>query len=344
MTTPILGSTIELQSIGKDYGTTRALEDVDLAIPDGSLTAVVGPSGCGKSTLLRILSGLEQATNGVVLIDGRPSAAGEERDVAMVFQDYALYPHMTVAENISFGLRLQARHDRGRGPSKAEIAERVQSSADMLGLEALLRRRPAQLSGGQRQRVALARAIVRRPRVLLLDEPLSALDVQLRSSARAEILRLHRELGTTLVLVTHDQHEALSMATELVVMNQGRIIQTGAPEQLFREPATEFVASFVGTPAMNLVPEGSGTLGWRGTDAQLLTADESAGDAVVFTGSVDFCEFTGDGQVLLCGSEHGSFTIVQRDGVHRRLRAGDAIRVGVPAARLHHFGPDGRRL
>jgi multiple sugar transport system ATP-binding protein len=347
MTISTIAGDIQLVGLTKNYGSTTALDAINLHIPAGSLTVIVGPSGCGKSTLLRVLSGLETATDGDLLLGGQPVAdhkAGD-RDVAMVFQDYALYPHMSVAANLSFGLRLQARHDRTSGPTKTEIAARVSQVGSLLGLDALLDRKPAQLSGGQRQRVALGRAIIRRPQVLLLDEPLSALDSQLRASARAEILRLHREIGATLVLVTHDQHEALSMATHLVVMDAGTVAQSGTPEQLFHHPATEFVATFVGSPAMNLLPSGSGRVGWRAGDARVLVdvaaTAPSSGDLVV-TGTTEMCEFTGDGQQVVVRDGDVTFTITQREG-EQWLRVGDPVRAVVPAHRLHHFDANGRR-
>jgi multiple sugar transport system ATP-binding protein len=347
MTTSTLAGDIQLVGLTKNYGTATALDAIDLHIPAGSLTVVVGPSGCGKSTLLRVLSGLETATTGELLLGGATVAqqrAGD-RDVAMVFQDYALYPHMSVSANLSFGLRLQARHDRRNGPSASEIARRVASVAALLGLDALLARKPAELSGGQRQRVALGRAIIRRPQVLLLDEPLSALDSQLRASARAEILRLHREIGATLVLVTHDQHEALSMATHLVVMDAGRVAQAGTAEELFHRPATEFVATFVGSPAMNLQPDpsGNGRVGWRPSDATVLPGvlPAEAADLLV-SGIAEMCEFTGDGQQVLVQGAGGTFTITQREG-DIWLRTGATVRAVIPAARLHHFDSNGNR-
>jgi multiple sugar transport system ATP-binding protein len=246
---------ITLAGVVKRYGGSRAALDVPyLGIPAGSFTVVVGPSGCGKSTGLRVIAGLETADAGRVVIDGSDVTGlpAGERGVAMVFQDFALYPQMTVERNISFGLRLAARHDRRHGPSRDEIESRVAEVCARLGLSDLRRRLPRQLSGGERQRVGLARAIVRRPAVLLLDEPLSSLDAQLRQRARAELVRLHRELGNTVVLVTHDQLEALSMGTNLVVMNRGRVVQTGPPEQVYRYPADTFVATFLGSPPMNL--------------------------------------------------------------------------------------------
>ncbi|MFC6022688.1 ABC transporter ATP-binding protein [Plantactinospora solaniradicis] len=326
------------------YGPTVALDDVSLHIRAGSFTAVVGPSGCGKSTLLRVLSGLEAPSGGEVEIDGR-SVTGQgagERRVAMVFQDYALYPHMTVAGNISFGLRLQARHGRRNGPSRQQIDQRVHEVAELLGLGALLRRKPGQLSGGQRQRVALGRAIVRRPSVLLLDEPLSALDAQLRADARAELLRLHREIGATVVLVTHDQHEALSMATELVVLRDGRVVQGGTPQELYERPSTEFVATFVGAPAMNLCPDtGGGRLGWRPAEGRLLTPGEEP-EGFVAEGVTDVCAYTGSGQDVLCRSPAGDFVLQQREG-DRWLTPGEMLRVSVPEHRLHRFDEAGQR-
>jgi multiple sugar transport system ATP-binding protein len=347
MTTSIPAGDIQLVGLTKNYGTATALDAIDLHIPAGSLTVIVGPSGCGKSTLLRVLSGLETPTTGDLLLGGTAVAqqrAGD-RDVAMVFQDYALYPHMSVAANLSFGLRLQARHDRRNGPSSAEITRRVASVAALLGLDALLARKPAELSGGQRQRVALGRAIIRRPQVLLLDEPLSALDSQLRASARAEILRLHREIGATLVLVTHDQHEALSMATHLVVMDAGRVAQAGTAEELFHRPATEFVATFVGSPAMNLQPDpsGDGRVGWRAGDAIVRPGGRSAEPAdLLVSGIAEMCEFTGDGQQVLVQGGGNPFTITQREG-DAWLRTGEAVHAVIPAARLHHFDSNGKR-
>ena len=345
--TSTIAGDIQLVGLTKSYGTSTALNGIDLHIPAGSLTVVVGPSGCGKSTLLRVLSGLEAATSGELLIGGEPVAdhAAGDRDVAMVFQDYALYPHMTVAANLSFGLKLQARHDRRSGPSHTEIAERVTQVGGLLGLDTLLTRKPSQLSGGQRQRVALGRAIIRRPRVLLLDEPLSALDSQLRASARREILRLHREIGATLVLVTHDQHEALSMATHLVVMDAGKVAQSGTAEQLFHEPASEFVATFVGSPAMNLQPSDGGRVGWRAGDARLLEGDASEADApqgLLVSGVTEMCEFTGDGQQVTVRSGDTTFTITQREG-EPWLRVGDPVRAVIAPHNLHHFDLNGNR-
>lgn len=240
---------VRLQGVKKRFGSTEVLSGVDLTIPSGEFVVFVGPSGCGKSTLLRIVAGLEEATEGEVWIDGRPvdGASPKARGVAMVFQSYALYPHMTVRENIAFPLKLS------RVPA-AEIKRRVAEAATLLGVEAHLDKKPGQLSGGQKQRVAIGRAMVRNPRVFLFDEPLSNLDAQLRGRMRSEISLLHRRLGCTVVYVTHDQVEAMTLADRIVVLNQGSVEQVGSPLELYRSPRTRFVASFIGTPSMNFCP------------------------------------------------------------------------------------------
>lgn len=227
------------------------VDEATFEIGDGELLVLVGPSGCGKSTLLRMIAGLETITSGELHIGGRRvnDVAPKDRDIAMVFQSYALYPHMTVAENLGFGLKL-------RGTSKDEIARRVREAAQMLELESLLERKPAALSGGQRQRVALGRALVRQPQVFLLDEPLSNLDAKLRASTRVEIARLHRQLGTTMIYVTHDQVEAMTLGQRIVVLDKGRIQQIDTPMALYNRPANLFVATFLGSPKMNLLSGG----------------------------------------------------------------------------------------
>ncbi|HEX7122738.1 MAG TPA: ABC transporter ATP-binding protein, partial [Gemmatimonadaceae bacterium] len=240
---------IVLDGVSKAYdGHIAAVKNLSLAIEPGELLVLVGPSGCGKSTVLRLIAGLETPTSGRILFDDTDVTATppQERNLAMVFQSYALYPHMTVRENMSFGLRV-------RGRARAEIARRVDEAARVLGLEALLDRRPGQLSGGQRQRVALGRAIVREPRAFLLDEPLSNLDAQLRADTRAELARLHRRLGVTMVYVTHDQTEAMSLGTRVAVLRDGVLQQVAPPLELYRRPANQFVAGFIGTPPMNFV-------------------------------------------------------------------------------------------
>jgi multiple sugar transport system ATP-binding protein len=240
---------VELRGLVKEYDQLRAIHGVDLAVEDGAFCVFVGPSGCGKSTLLRMIAGLEEITGGDLLIDGERvnHQRASERGLAMVFQTYALYPHMTVRQNLAFGLENLRR-------PRAEIAAKVAEAARMLQLEPYLERRPKQLSGGQRQRVAIGRAVVRQPRVFLFDEPLSNLDAELRVAMRAEIADLHDRLGNTMIYVTHDQVEAMTMADQIVVLREGRIEQAGGPLELYNHPANRFVAGFIGSPRMNFVP------------------------------------------------------------------------------------------
>jgi len=238
---------LQLHNIGKSYGATTVLEGIDLDMADGEFVVLVGPSGCGKSTLLRMIAGLEDITKGRLVIDGKVAnrIPAKERGLAMVFQSYALYPHMNVADNMSFALRLA-------GASRAEREEKVRAAADILGLLPYLDRLPRQLSGGQRQRVAMGRAIVRDPTAFLFDEPLSNLDAKLRVRMRSEIKKLHQRLGRTMVYVTHDQTEAMTMADRIVVLHEGGIAQVGPPKQLYADPVSRFVASFIGSPEINL--------------------------------------------------------------------------------------------
>ena len=242
-------ASLTLRALRKQLGSQPILRGVDLDLRDGEFAVLVGPSGCGKSTLLRTVAGLEEPDSGSVRIGDRDvtRAAPRDRDVAMVFQSYALYPHLTVRENLSFGMRL-----RNEAPST--MASRVADVTSMLGLGDLLERYPRQLSGGQRQRVAMGRAIARRPALFLFDEPLSNLDAALRAQVRVEIRRMHDQLGATMVYVTHDQIEAMTLADRLVVLHAGSIEQQGAPLEVYRRPATQFVAGFLGSPAMNFVP------------------------------------------------------------------------------------------
>src|SRR4051812_38308824 len=241
-------ASIHLEGISKSWGATTALHAIDLDIADGSFCVLLGPSGCGKSTTLRIVAGLEIPSGGEVRIDGRDVTAlpPAQRGIAMVFQNYALFPHLNVADNITFGLSV-------RKTPAAETAARLKDAAALLGLGALLERRPGQLSGGQQQRVALGRALVARASVCLMDEPLSNLDAQLRQEMRRELRELQQKLGLTVVYVTHDQAEAMSMADQVVLLAQGRVEQHGAPRELYARPATQFAARFIGTPPMNLV-------------------------------------------------------------------------------------------
>ena len=241
-------ATVELDKLVKDYGDIRAIHGVDLKIEDGEFCVFVGPSGCGKSTLLRMIAGLEEITGGELRIDGERvnEQRASERGLAMVFQTYALYPHMTVRQNLAFGL------ENIRTP-KPEIEKRVAEAARMLQIEPYLDRRPKQLSGGQRQRVAIGRAVVREPRVFLFDEPLSNLDAELRVVMRGEISGLHHRLGNTMIYVTHDQVEAMTMADKIVVLRAGIIEQVGTPLELYNRPANQFVAGFIGSPRMNFI-------------------------------------------------------------------------------------------
>ena len=258
---------VSLRDVRKSFGATDVIKGIDLDIEDGEFMVFVGPSGCGKSTMLRMIAGLESFDGGDLLIDGqrandvRPS----DRGAAMVFQNYALYPHMTVAQNMGFALKMG-------GVGRAARDEQVRRAAEVLRIGDLLQRMPKELSGGQRQRVAIGRAIVRKPRVFLFDEPLSNLDAALRVDMRIELSRLHRELGTTMIYVTHDQVEAMTMGTRIAVFNQGRIEQLGAPLSLYNAPANEFVAGFLGAPRINLVdvPGHEATSAHRALWSQLL--------------------------------------------------------------------------
>jgi ABC-type sugar transport system ATPase subunit len=242
-------ASVSLARVSKSFGVHDVLQPLSLEIPDREFLVLVGPSGCGKSTLLRMIAGLEDVTSGTIAIDGKMvnALAPKDRDVAMVFQDYALYPHMTVYENMAFGLIY-------RDHAKAEIRRRVDEAAQILGITDYLGRRPRQLSGGQRQRVAMGRAIVRDPKLFLFDEPLSNLDAKLRMQMRTEIKKLHKRVATTMIYVTHDQVEAMTLADRVVVMRAGRVEQIGSPDAVYNAPASIFVAGFIGAPTMNLVP------------------------------------------------------------------------------------------
>ena len=241
-------ATVKFQDVTKRFGNTIAVEDFELEIQDKEFVVLVGPSGCGKSTTLRMLAGLEKITEGTIEIDGRVinKIHPKDRDIAMVFQNYALYPHMTVYKNMAFGLQLR------RYP-KSEIDKRVHEAADILEISELLKRKPRELSGGQRQRVAVGRAIVRKPAVFLFDEPLSNLDAKLRVQMRGEILKLHQRLQSTIIYVTHDQIEAMTMGSKIVIMNKGRMLQVGKPIEVYDNPSNKFVAGFIGSPAMNFL-------------------------------------------------------------------------------------------
>ena len=249
---------IVFEQVSKSFGNTKVIENLNLTIRDGAFTVLLGPSGCGKTTLLRMIAGIGPATSGTIYMDGEDISAVPpgKRNVAMVFQNYAIYPTMSVRKNIEFCL------ENNRVPKK-ERKERVERVANIVGLGEYLDRKPSQLSGGQRQRVALARAMVKEPAVFLMDEPLSNLDAKLRSAMRSELIQLHRQLKTTFVYVTHDQVESMAMADEIVLMNEGKIMQKAAPEVIYHDPENIFTAQFIGTPPANELPakDGDGVIG-----------------------------------------------------------------------------------
>jgi multiple sugar transport system ATP-binding protein len=258
-------ATISIENVRKNFGKVEVIKDVSFEVADGQFAVLVGPSGCGKSTLLRMIAGLESVTRGDIKLDGKRinDVPPDQRGIAMVFQSYALYPHMTVAENIGFCLDLKK-------VPKAKIRKEVEQVAELLQLSELLERKPADLSGGQRQRVAIGRAIIKRPRVILFDEPLSNLDASLRVQMRAELQRLHQELRDTIVYVTHDQVEAMTMADTIVVLNQGTVAQWAHPIELYRHPKSMFVATFIGSPRMNLI---KGTIATNGVMLSFTAAE-----------------------------------------------------------------------
>ncbi|MGO4569290.1 ABC transporter ATP-binding protein [Rhizobium sp. 2YAF20] len=327
---------VQLSALNKTFGAVEIIPQLTLTIPDGSFTVLVGPSGCGKSTLLRMIAGLETPTRGSIHIGGRDVTGSEpsQRGISMVFQSYALFPHMTVRQNIDFGLRL------AKVPALERDA-RVAKAADILHLQPLLDRKPAALSGGQRQRVAIGRSIVRNPEVFLFDEPLSNLDAALRTQMRVELAELHERLAATMVYVTHDQVEAMTLADQIVVMNAGRIEQVGSPEELYQHPQTIFVATFIGSPKMNLLTgliaeeRGATTYGIR---PEHLSLTEEGGWAA----QVKFTEYLGNETILYLTSELGDLTM--RINGNRRFGAGDAVRIVPDSVHEHLFDNEGRRI
>src|SRR5215218_10108441 len=293
---------VEIRNVRKAFGATQVIHGVSIDILDGEFVILVGPSGCGKSTLLRMIAGLENISAGEIRIGDRVvnNVPPKERDIAMVFQNYALYPHMTVADNMAFSLKLR------RAP-QSEIKARVDKAASILGLQKLLDRYPRQLSGGQRQRVAMGRAIVRDPQVFLFDEPLSNLDAKLRVAMRAEIKELHQRLKTTTVYVTHDQIEAMTMADKIVVMNEGRVEQMGAPLDLYDRPNNLFVAGFIGSPAMNML---KGAIRANGRSE----FESASGMRLPLAAA----PVGGDGRPVLCGIRPEHFTIAD-DGAEAEI-------------------------
>ncbi len=348
-------SGVTLTNVIKKYGETQVMHGVDLSVEPGEFCVFVGPSGCGKSTLLRMIAGLEETTGGQITIGARDVTKLDpaQRGVAMVFQTYALYPHMTVAENMGFGLKMN-------GHPKAEIREKVGKAADILRLDAYLTRKPKALSGGQRQRVAIGRAIVRGPEVFLFDEPLSNLDAELRVEMRVEIARLHREIGATMIYVTHDQVEAMTLADKIVVLRGGRVEQVGAPLDLYRDPDNLFVAGFIGSPAMNLMPatpaEGGIVVPALGADVVPCQVPPHVSDLVAGlrpqslmveagdTHHVEMTEALGGVSFIHCARNGGQKLVIETRGNHVE-RPGAAIRVRANAEELYLFDrATGRRL
>jgi multiple sugar transport system ATP-binding protein len=342
-------ASVRLEGLRKTYPNGHvAAQGLDLEISDGEFMVLVGPSGCGKSTALRMVAGLETPTGGRILIGDRDVTAlpPQDRDIAMVFQTYALYPHMTVRENLGFGLRM-------RGAGRDVIERRVEEAARALALDAVLDRKPAQLSGGQRQRVALGRAIVREPKVFLFDEPLSNLDAKLRVETRAELARLHRRLGTTVVYVTHDQEEAMTLGSRVAVMRDGFLQQVAPPMELYRRPANRFVAEFVGSPAINFLPgeilpgtarvsSPGAILGIRPHDVAIVP--QGAGDLDAW---VDVVEPRGSELLvyLRLGEDHGSAEIRVIAPPETPVEAERMVGVRLDRERLHWFDRDtGERL
>ena len=344
-------SNLKLTRLVKTYGQTDVLHSIDLDIQDGEFVVLVGPSGCGKSTTLRLIAGLEEVTSGTIEIGGTVvnNLEPKERDIAMVFQNYAIYPHMTVRKNIGFGLRSSKM-------PRADKERRIDEIAEILGMTDLLSRKPSQLSGGQRQRVAIGRAMVRDPAVFLFDEPLSNLDAQLRTQMRLEIKKLHQRVGATIVFVTHDQVEAMTMADRIVIMKDGHIQQVGTPSEVYHAPANTFVARFIGSPAMNMIPatvadgavqiDGGAridlgtpiggdrkvTLGIRPEDLEPVE-----GPALI-SGSVNVREPLGHETLIHVGTAHGDI-VAKADG-RTPPDLGNIVKLGADARNIHVFDPD----
>jgi sn-glycerol 3-phosphate transport system ATP-binding protein len=353
-------ASLSISNLTKTFGEGRVVDDVSVEVADGEFIVLVGPSGCGKSTTLRMIAGLEGIDGGTIQIAGREvnDLHPADRDIAMVFQSYALYPHMSVYDNIAYGLKR-------RSVPRAEIEERVARVASMLKLDALLKRRPAQLSGGQRQRVALGRAIVRQPAVFLMDEPLSNLDAKLRVEMRAELTRLHAELGVTTVYVTHDQVEAMTMGNRIVVMNAGRIEQLGTPLEVYARPASLFVARFLGLPEINTIDgrmTGTGTFEGGGFQLLLPGANLPDRDVVLglrpqsLSGTLGEAPGASLGTAEVTAVEHhgpesfatvtlGATQLTVRIAPGDNIHAGSRVNIGVDISAPHFFDPSsGRRL
>ncbi|MEL6208066.1 MAG: sn-glycerol-3-phosphate ABC transporter ATP-binding protein UgpC [Pseudomonadota bacterium] len=342
-------SNLKLTRLVKTYGKTEVLHSIDLDIDDGEFVVLVGPSGCGKSTTLRLIAGLEEVSSGTIEIAGRVvnNLEPKERDIAMVFQNYAIYPHMTVRKNIGFGLRSSKM-------PRADKEKRIDEIAGILGMTDLLLRKPSQLSGGQRQRVAIGRAMVRDPAVFLFDEPLSNLDAQLRTQMRLEIKKLHQRVGSTIVFVTHDQVEAMTMADRIVIMKDGHIQQVGTPSEVYHSPATTFVARFIGSPAMNMIPakasggsvqiHGGATLpidlaGERSVILGIRPEDlHPAGEPALISGQVNVREPLGHETLIHVGTSLGDI-VAKADG-RTPPDLGATVHLGALTENIHVFDPE----
>ncbi|MEI6098667.1 MAG: ABC transporter ATP-binding protein [Alphaproteobacteria bacterium] len=326
---------IVLKSVRKSFGQVDVIPSLDLTVEDGEFVVFVGPSGCGKSTLLRLIAGLEDTTSGVIDIDGQDATdlPPAKRGLAMVFQSYALYPHMSVRKNIAFPLKMA-------GMDPVEAAKRVDAAANVLNLTNFLDRRPGQLSGGQRQRVAIGRAIVREPKAFLFDEPLSNLDAALRINMRQEITELHQSLKTTMIYVTHDQVEAMTMADKIVVLNAGRIEQVGPPLDLYDHPANTFVAGFIGSPKMNLI-EGAEAAKYGAKTIGIRPEHIDIAPGGGWAGVVGLSEHLGSDTFLKVKTDQVG-TVTVRAGGEVMLRHGDRIELRPQLGKLHRFGADGK--
>ena len=317
---------IEFRNVSKNFGGTLVVDDLSLEIRDGEFVVLLGPSGCGKTTTLRMLAGLESVSSGDIFIGGERvnDVPTQHRDLAMVFQSYALYPHMTIAENIAYPLRV-------RKLDKEERTERVKRVAAMLEIESLLERKPRQLSGGERQRVALARAIVREPRAYLMDEPLSNLDARLRVQMRGELKRLQHQLGTTTIYVTHDQAEAMTLASRVAVMRKGRLQQFDTPMNIYNRPANRFVAEFVGSPSMNFIEGNALTIGIRPEHIQVLTQPEDGAIAA----TVYVTELMGNETFVFLSL--GANRLIARAPAEFRAELESTVWIKINTDKLHFF-------
>lgn len=327
---------IEFRKVTKAFDKVKVIEDLDLVIPDGKFTVLVGASGCGKTTLLRMIAGIGPATSGQVLLDGKDitDMAPGKRDIAMVFQNYAIYPTMSVRENIEFGLK------NNKVP-KEERLRRITEVAASVGLTEYLDRKPSTLSGGQRQRIALARAMVKQPKVFLMDEPLSNLDAKLRASMRTELIELHERLKTTFVYVTHDQVEAMAMADMIVLMDKGKIMQQGAPEDVYRDPDNIFAAQFIGTPSMNIYPLGENgvRIGFRPEKAML--SREPGNEALTRKCEVLTREMLGSETIYKVQMGKLGLMVKSTD---ETFHIGDHCYLSVKAKHMHFFDQNGDRI